>query len=197
MAFGAAAFLAVASAAPGQSGEVERISVLGVKNSFLVSAANDAYSLALEKLSHPNCQKIFSDFRDAKGRPIQAHLDSLGHTATSFLRILRFANGERLEPCQSRGVLAATTPFSHVVFLCGLQFFQREHEEPDFAAALVIHEMLHSLGLGENPPSSNEITAGVVARCGARVLGQTPPETATARLLLPVSSGPGLSSARR
>jgi hypothetical protein len=34
------------------------------------------------------------------------------------------------------------------------------------AEALVIHEMLHSLGLGENPPPSDEITARVRARCG-------------------------------
>jgi hypothetical protein len=31
---------------------------------------------------------------------------------------------------------------------------------------MVIHEMLHSLGLGENPPSSREITKQVTARCG-------------------------------
>jgi hypothetical protein len=34
------------------------------------------------------------------------------------------------------------------------------------ADVLLIHEMLHSLGLGENPPSSREITEHVVARCG-------------------------------
>jgi hypothetical protein len=30
----------------------------------------------------------------------------------------------------------------------------------------VIHEVLHSLGLGENPPSSDHITERVRARCG-------------------------------
>jgi hypothetical protein len=28
--------------------------------------------------------------------------------------------------------------------------------------------MLHSLGLGENPPTSDHITARVLARCGAQ-----------------------------
>jgi hypothetical protein len=30
---------------------------------------------------------------------------------------------------------------------------------------MVIHEMLHTLGLGENPPSTFEITARVRDRC--------------------------------
>jgi hypothetical protein len=33
------------------------------------------------------------------------------------------------------------------------------------AQAIVIHEALHTLGLGENPPSSAEITARVLASC--------------------------------
>jgi hypothetical protein len=36
------------------------------------------------------------------------------------------------------------------------------------AEALLIHEMLHSLGLGENPPTSHQITARVRARCDGR-----------------------------
>jgi hypothetical protein len=31
---------------------------------------------------------------------------------------------------------------------------------------LIIHEVLHTLGLGENPPPSADITARVMARCG-------------------------------
>jgi hypothetical protein len=31
---------------------------------------------------------------------------------------------------------------------------------------MIIHEELHSLGLGENPPDSKEITQQVIARCG-------------------------------
>jgi hypothetical protein len=34
------------------------------------------------------------------------------------------------------------------------------------AAVLLIHELLHAIGLGENPPASEAITARVVARCG-------------------------------
>jgi len=38
--------------------------------------------------------------------------------------------------------------------------------DPGFATNVVIHEMLHALGLGENPPTSEEITRQVVKRCG-------------------------------
>ena len=33
-------------------------------------------------------------------------------------------------------------------------------------ATFLIHETLHTLGLGENPPSSEEITLRVESRCG-------------------------------
>jgi len=37
--------------------------------------------------------------------------------------------------------------------------------DPILADAALIHESLHSLGLGENPPSSLEITSRVISRC--------------------------------
>jgi hypothetical protein len=52
---------------------------------------------------------------------------------------------------------------SRVVRLCPA--FKKLQSDVSHAATIVIHEELHSLGLGENPPSSLEITARVVARC--------------------------------
>src|SRR5262245_57784873 len=197
LALGAAIFFSATLAASGQTqaGQVEEVSVLGVKNPLLVSAARDAYTRALRKLSSPGCQRIFSDFRDPKGHTLQARLDSLGRTGPDFLRILRFANGDHADFCQPRGVLAATTPLSHVIFRCGSRFFEKEHRDPEFAAALVIHEMLHSLGLTENPPTSLEITSRVLERCGAMAIGESPVATELVRLAIP--PGPGLLGNRR
>ena len=163
--FGTAALFFLALRAGAQT-VVEPVSILGVKNGLLEKAATGAVTLALERLARPGCQRVFSDFRDPSGSLLQANLDALGYSATRFLEILRFANGERIDACQSQRVLAATVPGSHVIYLCGAQFFQRQRVSPEFSAALVIHEMLHSLGLGENPPSSNDITMRVLERCG-------------------------------
>jgi hypothetical protein len=164
--FGAAAVFFCALPAFAQPAGIEPVSLVGVRNGLLEKAATGAITLALEKLARPNCQKVLTDFHDVAGVPLQAKLEATGYSAPDFLEILRFANGERLTHCQSRRVLAATAPNSHVIYLCGLQFFERQRVSPEFSAALVIHEMLHSLGLGENPPSSNDITARVLERCG-------------------------------
>ena len=43
---------------------------------------------------------------------------------------------------------------------------QMARQRPDHAEIVVLHEMLHSLGLRENPRRSAEITRQVEARCG-------------------------------
>lgn len=43
---------------------------------------------------------------------------------------------------------------------------------------VIIHELLHALGLGENPPTSHEIVALVWRRCGAVLTRPPPPSPA-------------------
>jgi hypothetical protein len=50
------------------------------------------------------------------------------------------------------------------VFVCR-SFAEKQIRDPWVAENMVIHEMLHTLGLGENPPSSREITRRVNDRC--------------------------------
>jgi hypothetical protein len=57
----------------------------------------------------------------------------------------------------------AFTAGGAVVFICGRNFHS---ERPSHRAVALIHEMLHTLGLRENPPSPAEITAQVELRCG-------------------------------
>ena len=52
-----------------------------------------------------------------------------------------------------------------VVFVCGTRLWQTYRRNPTHVEALVIHEMLHTLGLGENPPTSLQIQAGILKRC--------------------------------
>jgi hypothetical protein len=52
-----------------------------------------------------------------------------------------------------------------LVYVCPARFLDTFRKNPGLAEAYLIHEMLHSLGLGENPPSSREITERVIDRC--------------------------------
>ena len=68
--------------------------------------------------------------------------------------------------------MMATTPGVPRVFVCpagGGQVTSRlariEFQSGSLAEATVIHEMLHTLGLGENPPTAFEITRRVRNRC--------------------------------
>jgi len=118
------------------------------------------------KLADAPCALIFSDYRDSGGRTLQQNLDTGGRTGEGYLEWLNFYDGAGKARCADRGTLASTSPGSRVVYVCSLQFSERQHRDPGLTAALIIHEELHSLGLAENPPSSQAITAQVISRCG-------------------------------
>jgi hypothetical protein len=59
-------------------------------------------------------------------------------------------------------VVAFTQPGSLAVRVCPLV----ARQDPDTVELIVLHEMLHSLGLQENPPTSQQITQQVRRRCG-------------------------------
>jgi hypothetical protein len=133
-------------------------------DSFLAAAAADAIAAAERLLADSRCEQIFSEFHDPSGAPLQVALNALGMTGGVYLHGLRFANGEHLSLCSS-GVLAATSPGSRIIYLCGSRFAAAQRSNPRLGASVLLHEELHSLGLTENPPLSREITARVLARC--------------------------------
>jgi hypothetical protein len=119
---------------------------------------------ALQRLERQNCGRVLSDFEDASGRTIQDRLDVLGETPRSYLARLTFRDAFDRR-CQDSVTLAFTYLGTREVFVCGTQFWQAYRRNPSHVEALVIHEMMHTLGLGENPPSSLVITAQVKKRC--------------------------------
>jgi hypothetical protein len=120
---------------------------------------------ARERLARRECQQVFSEFTDASGRTLQEKLDAQGRTAASYLGLIVFADGARLRQCQDPNTFGVTEPGSRVVYVCGRQFALVDGNRPSQTEAFLIHEELHSLGLGENPPSPKEITARVLAMC--------------------------------
>ena len=132
----------------------------------LEAALSKALSVAGTKLGNRACGQLFSDFRDAKGRTLQENLDAIGRSGETYLEWMVFFDGQGKRRCEERGTLASTSPSSRIIYLCPSQFLEKVRLDPSLAAALIIHEELHSLGLGEDPPTSKEITAKVIERCG-------------------------------
>jgi len=121
---------------------------------------------ASRRLESARCQTVFADFRDERGRPLQERLAELGMSGQSYLELVVFYDGTGQATCRRDGVLAFTGQGHRVVYLCR-ERFEREWRagESRFAEIVLIHEMLHTLGLGENPPSSQAITNHVLRHC--------------------------------
>jgi hypothetical protein len=119
---------------------------------------------AAQRLARPRCAEVFRDFADADGRPLQDQLEAFRLTAPEYLSLIYFADGSDAGRCGDEGVLATTTPGSRRVAVCR-RFARAYRDDATWAEVVLIHEALHTLGLGENPPTSHEISTRVAARC--------------------------------
>jgi hypothetical protein len=127
---------------------------------------DDATALASRKLENPACLAVLSDFRDAAGRPLAERLLGTGLTAREYFESLDFRNGAHEDTCQRSGIDAFTNVGRRSVFVCGDGCFGHRRRDVSRGSNVLIHEMLHTLGLGEDLPSSLEITSRVAGRCG-------------------------------
>lgn len=123
---------------------------------------------ALLRLQDPGCQQVFSDFKDRAGRLLQGNLDALGVTPETYVGFLLFYDGSAQRRCASGDILGGTLPGSRVVYVCPVSFFETDRKDQRATEVFIIHETLHSLGLGENPPAPVEINWDVMARCAER-----------------------------
>ena len=131
-------------------------------------AVDTAMDAATEKLTNSQCTAVFSAFKNADGKTLQEVLDSYGVSANTYMTSWeQFNNGINTSLCTSSGSSFPiyTSPGSRSIWVCS-QFVATQRNTPGYAAVLIIHETLHSLGLGENPPSSGEITNAVQNACG-------------------------------
>ena len=152
-----------ASAAAAGEGDWPRVRMATPTAAHTVRRALDG---AAQRLRSPRCQALLSEFRDERGLPLRHRLDELQASATSYLPLVVFLDGSERTQCQTNmGLFAYTTRGSRVVFVCGGRFERGWRRNPLRAEAVLIHEALHTLGLGEDPPSSVEITRRVELRC--------------------------------
>jgi hypothetical protein len=119
---------------------------------------------AAQRLARPRCAEVFRDFADADGRPLQDKLEAYRLTGPEYLSLIYFADGSDAGRCGDEGVLATTTPGSRHVAVCS-RFARAYRDNSTWAEVVLIHEALHTLGLGENPPTSHEISTRVASRC--------------------------------
>jgi len=156
----AASFLTIVSIG-GAAAEPKRAPALSKVDHAAVERARDG---AARRLRDPECQKVLEDFRDGDGRPLRESLENWSVSAAEYVQMIPFLPGARHPLCLRGNVTLVSTPGLPRVYVCS-RFAVTQVSEPDLAEAMVIHEMLHTLGLGENPPSSIEITKRVQRRC--------------------------------
>jgi hypothetical protein len=159
----ASAVLSFASALSGAGAEWSNVRLAHIVEKAVVARALDG---AARKLTRPECQALLDEFQGVSGEPLRVALEASGLSAREYLgRIFFYDAPPRL--CE-HSALASTLPQSRVVFVCGARFVRQMGKDSRHAEATLIHEALHSLGLGENPPSPDYITERVRARCQQR-----------------------------
>jgi hypothetical protein len=121
---------------------------------------------ARQRLESEECRRIFSDFHDAEGTPLHDRLERMSLDPRAYLGRIVFADGFGHRLCRTGDALAITTPGSRVVYVCGPRLHRAQARRAADAEIVVLHEALHTLGLGENPPDTHTITRQVAARCG-------------------------------
>ena len=156
----AACVLAPAPAARGVEPSFRHLYVRGAVALDVTRALHGA----TRKLEKPECQRLFDDFTDEQGRTLRERLGPV--TPAEYLTGVQFRDGEIPKGsgrCWVQGAAAFTTAGT-IVFICGNNFRRGSR---GYRETAIIHEMLHTLGVRENPPSPAEITRRVVDRCGA------------------------------
>jgi hypothetical protein len=147
------------------SAQVPTVMIPNVTTRHAVARAIDG---AMRRLEGAQCQSLLDEFSDASGAPLRTVLSQANVTPVEFLSRLRFAEGNATRQCQrTDGLVAFTMPGNRVIFICSSMFDLTFRDQMRAAQMIIIHEMLHAVGLGENPPTSGEITARVTKRCGA------------------------------
>jgi hypothetical protein len=119
--------------------------------------------IASQQLRRSECLKAFAEFQLADGTTPLEKLEATGLTAEEHLATLEWESGATSGRC-APGALLATVRNGRRVTVCP-GFAKVVASQPSFGATLVIHEQLHALGLGENPPTSTYITTRVYHRC--------------------------------
>ena len=131
-------------------------------------AVDSARTGALQRLESEECRKVFTDFTDAQGRSLQQNLEEWSPSPAEYIGLIPFVDGSSQALCRKTKTALVASPGVRRVYVCKT-FAEVQLRQPGVAESMVIHEILHTLGLGKAPmpgqPTSIEITQRVEARC--------------------------------
>lgn len=136
-----------------------------IEDAFTRAAVVLALTGAAAWLANEECRGVLAEFRDEQGHPLAERFDAQRIDARGYLALILFRDGSGAKACANDLTFAVTTPLGRVVYVCGRNFERAWRASATRGQAIVIHEMLHTLGLGENPPPSDVITRRILARC--------------------------------
>ena len=152
------------TAAPGYSRTPGHRALIVGFSPFGQTVVRRAIDLAIQKVALPECAAVYADFELAKGGTPRDALNRTGMAPEELFESLVFVEGSRDPSCRRTPAVLKATPGRYVIAVCP-EFAQVAMRDPGLSASLIIHESLHALGLGEDPPSSKAITRQVERRC--------------------------------
>jgi hypothetical protein len=130
----------------------------------LAHSLGAARELAGERLGTEACRAIFEELPDFTGRPAARRLAAGERSPSSHFARLQFV--ESRDGLCAQGLVAAwSSPGNPRVRVCPRAFAAVAAQDRGEAAAILIHEALHTLGIGEDA-ANQPLTAYVRSRCG-------------------------------
>jgi len=140
----------VVQISPARAGEDRAFAAVHISHQATARMVRNALEGAAQRLERPRCQGLFDRYVDAEGQPLRASLERAGVSGAAYLSLLVFYDGSRKPRCARDGTFAAAEAGSRIVWICPESFRRLAWSHPGTAEVVVIHEALHSLGLGEN-----------------------------------------------
>jgi len=126
-------------------------------------ALRHGLDIASRLLDDPMCQRVLTEFRTRENRPLVDTLHRLQLGTQDYLPLIHFRDGGQHPACDD--AVAYTTVGGWVVYVCTNSIERYWRSNRNHVVFTLVHEVLHTLGLGENPPSSPEITYRVRKQC--------------------------------
>lgn len=122
-----------------------------------------ARDLAVERLGRTDCRKIFEEVHDFTGRPVARRLEAGERSPASHFARLTFVESPD-GPCAAN-IVAWSVAGDARIRICSREFSAVAGRDRRGAAAILIHEALHTLGVAEDA-AKEALTSYVRRRCG-------------------------------